>query len=176
MRQPFRNHFQEENARPRGSGASSATTVEDCSIHGQDNPAKGTRAREKNACVDPPRMVEEGKYVRTYVRGRTNLFSEKQAHIHPREDKRDGRRRVFFHCWIDQGENREAIIETPSCDLPISVCLLLSSLLMRPQDHLIARDAAIDLDESAAFHFVKFFPRLVINLDVSPIVPGCSPG
>lgn len=76
---------QKENARPRGSGASSGTTVEDCSIHGQDNPAKGTRAREKNACVDPPRMVEEGKYVRTYsVLGQANLFSEKQEHISSR--------------------------------------------------------------------------------------------
>ena len=73
-----------KNAHPRGSGASSGTTVEDCSIHGQDNPAKGTRAREKNACVDPPRMVEEGKYVRTYVLdSRTSelVFGKTRAYI-----------------------------------------------------------------------------------------------
>jgi len=85
---------QKGNAHPRGSGASSRTTVEDCSIHGQDNPAKGTRAREKNACVDPPRMVEEGKYVRTrHSDGRTCFRKNKRIYL--REGERDNWRRAL---------------------------------------------------------------------------------
>lgn len=88
--------------RPRGSRASSGKTVEDCSIHGQDNSAKG--AREKRMRRSAPHGRRSKVHMYLYVRrsDEPRIFGKTSAYISKRGESEDREGHVFFHRGIDQ--------------------------------------------------------------------------
>lgn len=166
--------------RPRGSRASSGTAVEDCSIHGQDNSAKGAREKRMRRSAPHSRRSKVHMYLRVWRSDgpRLCIFGKTSAYIFERGGARTGGwTRLFPPRDRSKGGLLEAIIEAPlytcapflslllrSLSLSLSLVFFLYFSLTRPRDHSQwSPEAAVDLDGSASLR--RILSRLVINLD-----------
>jgi len=137
--------------RPRGSRASSGTAVEDCSIHGQDNSAKGAREKRMRRSAPHGRRSKVHMYLRVWRSDgpRLCIFGKTSAYIFERGGARTGGwTRLFPPRDRSKGGLLEAIIEAP-----LYTCAPFLSLLLRSLSLSLSRFFSLFLSDATSGSF-----------------------